>query len=313
MNGKQMVLGAVAVAVVAFLAIKVYPNFPSGRLGVLFYFTASSHDERQEFQATKEGIMTLALDASTPINVIIHGYTESSIRPWVVNLTNALLSRDPSSVVMLVDYYDLTTISRPYMMENARNIAQSTAHLLDLLVKNQGIKLSNIHIMGFSLGGRISGLVGARVKTGKIGRITGIDASYPWLPPVTNEEYLDAEDATLVVNLRTSLIGSRSPPAHVDFYANGGTVQPGCQKWYYFGPVQEVCNHYLSVKLMTEAVENSDKIIFPACKCPNWESFHNNTCTCEVINHFGLNTDPSIRGSFYFRTNMEPPYSRPLD
>uniref|UniRef100_A0A0P4WQ67 Lipase domain-containing protein n=1 Tax=Scylla olivacea TaxID=85551 RepID=A0A0P4WQ67_SCYOL len=144
----------------------------------------------------------------------------------------ALLVAEPGSLVILVDYWDLVTISRPYMMANTRQIANTTAQFIDLLVEERGVRLSKIHVIGFSLGGRISGLVGDRVKSGTLGRITGLDASYPWLPPKTKDEFLDASDAALVVTLRTSTIGSYSPPGHIDFHANGGHIQPGCSTWY---------------------------------------------------------------------------------
>ncbi|XP_069936602.1 phospholipase A1 member A [Cherax quadricarinatus] len=139
-----------------------------------------------------------------------------------------------------------------------------------------------------------------------------LDASYPWLPPKTKEEFLDAGDAALVVNLRTSFIGSHSPPGHIDFYANGGLSQPGCQKWYYPYTAQQVCNHFRAVALMIEAVKHARDRVFPACGCPDWNTFQDNTCDCHNVNNFGLYPNTSALGKFYFSTNSEPLYSRPL-
>ncbi|XP_045622276.2 lipase member H [Procambarus clarkii] len=312
MNVWHIVAVSTVVALLAVVVVKVYPSYPSGKVGVLFYYSTSVHEDRKEFRATEEGVALLPVGPHTPIFIVIHGYTESSIRPWVVSLTNALLAHDTKSVVILVDYWDLLTISRPYMMINVRNIANITASMIDLLVVEKGVKLTNIHVMGFSLGGRIGGLVGDRIQTGTIGRITGIDASYPWLPPKTKDEFLDAGDASLVVNIRTSFIGSYSPPGHIDFYANGGLSQPGCDDWFLPNQAHQVCNHYRSVALMIEAVKHADDRVFPACGCPDWESFKNHTCDCQTVNNFGLYPNTSALGKFYFSTNSEPPYSRPL-
>lgn len=308
----RIVLVPTLVAILAIVALKIYSIYPSGHTGVLFFFSTSSHEDRKEFKATKEGMELLPVSSSTPVFIIIHGYTESSIRPWVINLTNAMLDHDAVCVVILVDYWDMTTISRPYMMINVRHIATVTASMIDLLVLEKGVRLSNTHVLGFSLGGRIAGLVGDRVQTGTIGRITGLDASYPWLPPKTKEEFLDAGDAALVVNLRTSFIGSHSPPGHIDFYANGGLSQPGCQKWYYPYTAQQVCNHFRAVALMIEAVKHARDGVFPACGCPDWDTFQDNTCDCHNVNNFGLYPNTSALGKFYFSTNSEPLYSRPL-
>ncbi|XP_042217719.1 lipase member H-like isoform X3 [Homarus americanus] len=312
MNVLRVLVVPVMVALVAVIVVKVYSSYPSGRVGVLFYYSTSLHEDRKEFKATKESIAALPVTPSTPVSIIIHGYTESSLRSWVVDLTDALLSHDLKSVVILVDYWDLVTISRPYMMINVRHIADITARMIDMLAEEKSVELTNIHIMGFSLGGRISGLIGDRIQTGTIGRMTGMDASYPWLPPRINEEFLDAGDAILVVNIRTSSIGSHSPPGHIDFYANGGLSQPGCQNWYFPDTAKQVCNHYRAVALMIEAVKYAGKEVFSACGCPDLQSFQNNTCDCQIVNNFGLYPNASVLGNFYFSTNSEPPYLRNL-
>lgn len=311
MSVKGVILVSVMVAMMAVM-VKIYPNYPTGRMGVLFYYCTSSHQDRKEMNATKESLASLPVSPSTPVTFVIHGFTESSIRSWVISLTDALLAHDSKSVVILVDYWDLTTISRPYMMGNVRHIAGITAHLIDLLVEEKGVRLANVHVIGFSLGGRISGLVGERIQTGTLGRITGIDASYPWLPPRTNSEFLDAGDADLVVNIRTSPVGSHSPPGHIDFYANGGLSQPGCQRWYFPEKVEQICSHYRAVWLMVEAVEHAGQGVFPACRCPDWESFQDHQCDCQIVNNFGLFPNSSILGNFFFSTHSVSPYSKPL-
>ncbi|XP_045138512.1 endothelial lipase-like isoform X1 [Portunus trituberculatus] len=312
MNVRQIFVVSILMALVAVMVVKIYPNYPTGKLGVLFYYCTSSHEDRREVKATSAGVAGLPLSPDTQISIIIHGYTESSFRMWVLNLTDVLLVAEPGSLVILVDYWDLVTISRPYMMANTRQIANTTAQFIDLLVEERGVRLGKIHVIGFSLGGRISGLVGDRVKSGSLGRITGLDASYPWLPPKTKDEFLDASDAALVVTLRTSTIGSYSPPGHIDFHANGGHIQPGCSTWYLPKTAEQVCSHYRAVWIMVEAVRDGSGA-FPACRCDTRESFVHHSCACETVNHFSLSLNISAHGNFHFSTNATPPYSQPLE
>ncbi|XP_042878967.1 lipoprotein lipase-like [Penaeus japonicus] len=312
MDVRRVALVSALFALLAVIAVKLYPYYPSGRVGVVFYSCTKESQNREEFKATIEGVASLKIGPSTPVTVIVHGYTESSFRSWIIDLTNALLTIEPSSVVILVDYWDLTTLSRPYMAENVRLIANQTAALLDLLTQEKELRLSKVHLIGFSLGGRISGIIGDRVKAGKIGRITGLDASYPWAKSPSSAEFLDASDAELVVNMRTSPVGSQSPPGHIDFYGNDGLLQPGCDKWYFPNAIKNTCSHYRSVFMLIEAVQNAHKRLFPSCSCESWEKIQTKLCDCQVINHFGLYLDENTHGTFYCATNAESPYSRPL-
>lgn len=48
------------------------------------------------------------------------------------------------------------------------------ARLIEELVKQYLVYLDDIHVIGHSLGAHVAGASGAAVKTGKIGRITGL-------------------------------------------------------------------------------------------------------------------------------------------
>lgn len=63
--------------------------------------------------------------------------------------------------------------------------------------------------------------------------LAALDPSTPLTAPDDASEVLDANDATLVVVLRTSNVSIYSPFGHVDFFPNGGEVQAGCDLWFY--------------------------------------------------------------------------------
>lgn len=52
-------------------------------------------------------------------------------------------------------------------------VADIVADFVDRLVKENGMNLDDLHIIGHSLGAHVSGLAGARIKAGKPARVTG--------------------------------------------------------------------------------------------------------------------------------------------
>ena len=62
-------------------------------------------------------------------------------------------------------------------VENARPTGAHIAELIEFLVAQTGAKLEDFHIIGHSLGGHVAGFAGKSIKTGKVGRITGLFCS----------------------------------------------------------------------------------------------------------------------------------------
>lgn len=109
-----------------------------------------------------------------------------------------------------------------------------TGELIANLYFNYSANLSDIHVIGHSLGGQIAGLVGKTVQnltSLNISRITGLDPAGPLFFPSDTENRLTSSDADLVVALHTDglVYGYYYQIGGIDFYANGGTSpQPGC-------------------------------------------------------------------------------------
>lgn len=79
------------------------------------------------------------------------------------------------------------------------------------------------------------GHIGKNVRNGRISEILGLDPAGPLFSVNNPANRLDADDANYVEALHTNgptflLIGAGigAPIAHADFFANGGTSQPGC-------------------------------------------------------------------------------------
>lgn len=99
-----------------------------------------------------------------------------------------------------------------------------------------GYNPEKVHIIGFSLGGQIAGVIGRNVfrKSSyqyKIGRITGLDPGQ--LPPLFESvlQLLNENDAEFVdtIHTETESFGSRDTVGTVSFWVNGGQIQPMCR------------------------------------------------------------------------------------
>lgn len=62
---------------------------------------------------------------------------------------------------------------------NVNPISSYTANFVDYLV-GKGLNLSNLHIIGMSLGAHMAGAIGKSVKSGKVARITGNRTFFKW-------------------------------------------------------------------------------------------------------------------------------------
>lgn len=117
-----------------------------------------------------------------------------------------------------------------------RFCAKCIAHLINYLARHpRGIKADQIHMIGYSVGAHISGLVANFLNPkfhGKLGRITGLDPTIVFYQGQNTSKDLDYTDAHFVDVLHTGagILGQWGPTGHADFYINGGSSQPGCSR-----------------------------------------------------------------------------------
>ena len=91
------------------------------------------------------------------------------------------------------------------------------------------------HLVGFSLGAQIAGLVGRKIIKNsdgkfKIPRITGLDPGK--MAPFIGSSIanLNADDASFVdiIHGETKYFGTADAVGHANFWVNGGILQPMC-------------------------------------------------------------------------------------
>jgi hypothetical protein len=82
------------------------------------------------------------------------------------------------------------------------------------------------------LGAHVAGNTGEHLRSGRLGRVTGLDPALPGFHLLTNDKgRLDSTDALFVDIIHScgGVLGFLQPLGHVDFYPNAGVaIQPGC-------------------------------------------------------------------------------------
>ncbi|KAL7036300.1 hypothetical protein ACKWTF_008772 [Chironomus riparius] len=168
-----------------------------------------------------------------------------------------------------------------------------------------GVNLSDVHIIGFSLGAHVAGVAGSKLQfwSGKkVGRITGLDPALPYFEDTSNTEImLDSSDADFVDVIHTcaGVLGHDKNLGHVDFYPNGGEqVQPGCDLLLndYFG----ACSHDKSFKYFAVTINNPNKYL--AKKCQSWKNFKRKRCFEGQEIPMGDATPGNFNGEYYLWT-----------
>uniref|UniRef100_A0A1I8AM64 Lipase domain-containing protein n=1 Tax=Steinernema glaseri TaxID=37863 RepID=A0A1I8AM64_9BILA len=182
------------------------------------------------------------------VTFIIHGFGESE-KQWMHYAQDAILHLDHQTVVLV--YWGRGSTHPNYFQAaaNTRVVGVIIARMIEAINQIHGIPLSRVRLVGFSLGAHVAGFAGKQFNETRIGSIYGLDPAGPlftagnpnrFYKPVPAEERLDRNDADYVEVLHTSgddfmYAGAGSPFqfGDVDFYANGGEHQPGCQIEYY--------------------------------------------------------------------------------
>ncbi|KAH6942412.1 hypothetical protein HPB50_004651 [Hyalomma asiaticum] len=192
-----------------------------------------------------------------PLVAIVHGFTESAAASWVTAMTRALL-RVVGANVLLVDwrrgaaapFYSVAAVNTPVVG------AELSVVLQRLMSSDASLVPRDVHIIGFSLGAHVAGFCGRHFQmhtSRRIGRITALDPAGP-LFQGTNVS-VSRGDADFVDVIHTNMgrldelqFGLAASVGDVDFFPNGGSLQPGCR--------DIACSHRRAHDLMIESITN---------------------------------------------------------
>ncbi|KAL0851377.1 hypothetical protein ABMA28_007193 [Loxostege sticticalis] len=190
-------------------------------------------------------------------------------------------------------------------LAQAPQCGQIIANFVNIMIRELSMSASLFRLVGHGLGGHIAGIA-ARQINGNVPHIISLDPSlHGW---THHPARLNRNDATVVEVLSTSagILGYDQPLGDLNFFANGGTNQPGC------GIVATCSRNYAFIyygESVRSDVINGPK--FVGTRCDNYQQALSNQCSGERDATFGgVSTKTSGAGIYTFPTNASPPFAR---
>ncbi|NP_001155771.1 lipase-like [Acyrthosiphon pisum] len=295
--------------------IKATDNCPNEHIK-LYLYTNKTKDDPVEL--TEDSIKDIEFAMTFDLKVLIHGIKGSRDDDFNTVIRDAYFSQAEYNIIT-IDYYPIASSLKCYTvaLQNLPIIAKCiTQFLVTILDKYE--QFEYVHAIGFSLGGQAAGLVGKLLKAkGKLlNRATGLDPALPHFELFWNQ--LDEQSATMVDIIHTNcgVLGQMMPIGTVDFYANGGITQPGCDrtsankynKYWYF------CSHERAYKFYAESIYHgmgmsgfyatTSSTLNQLSLLGQFSSFSG----AKVL--VGEYLDPGTEGIYNFLTNDSPPYAK---
>ncbi|XP_058799611.1 pancreatic triacylglycerol lipase-like [Phymastichus coffea] len=181
--------------------------------------------------------------------VIVHGLGSNSHEFYLKTLVDQLLLWRDMNVIVL-DWQSGSSLNLQNLFfypQTAVNSEYAAIVLKNLFVKLRQVSgvpprsWRRVHFIGHSLGAHVVGQAAEMLKRENfiIDRVTGLDPAEPCFRDVNSPLRMRSSNARLVDVIHTD--GARTPNerfglldqlGHVDFYVNGGSIQPGCQELF---------------------------------------------------------------------------------
>ncbi|CAH1105067.1 unnamed protein product [Psylliodes chrysocephalus] len=279
-----------------------------------FLYTRRTQQNPELIDTTRDdSLFNSQFNRAYPTKVVIHGFGGGRMFAPSTDMRDAYFYRGNYNVI-IVDYG--TLVKEPCLKQMAwapRFCAKCIAQLVDYLSRHpRGVRADELHVIGYSIGAHIGGLVANYLnpdKHGKLGRITGLDPTIFFYMGQNSSRDLDSTDAHFVDVLHTGagVLGQWGPTGHADFYINGGSSQPGCRSDTIFNTL--ACDHTKVTPYFIESIITKNG--FWAYPCPTLLSFMIGWCNPEDQEYvlMGEHVTHNARGVYYVRTNPKPPYS----
>ncbi|ALC38226.1 CG34448, partial [Drosophila busckii] len=249
-----------------------------------------------------------------PLKILIHGFVGHRNATPNLELRPLLLQTQPVHVIS-VDYSSLVRLPcyLPWAVQNNPTVAKCVAQLINSLLVAHIYTAQQIHLIGFSLGAQVAGLVANHVHA-PLARITALDPAGNGFHGNTPAGQLDRGDAHFIDVLHTDpFLFSMLPMAigHADFYVNLELFgQPGCN------PAQLSCNHFRAGAYYAESIVSARG--FWAQPCGDWLQYLTQRCSQYSERDYvlmGYFVPENASGSYFVSTNAQSPYAKgpPID
>jgi len=280
-------------------------------------------------------------DANKPTMFLTHGWLMSYAVPFHAEQIPAALQAGDSNVITVS--WPGGSIQPDYQQaaSNTRAVGALIGIIIDILVEEKGADRSSCHCVGHSLGAHVCGHAG---KYTNFGRITGLDPAGPSFEDYSPEARLNSTDAEFVEIYHTDGRGAKAidqgtwkPIGDVDFYVNGGKLQPMCSgitdfdslgRLFSVDPLTEIiiltgfindlvgeCSHLSALLYWNQAMRTDCFKSHQHCTDNN-RFIESCTTSTDPVQSMGLSSIDYWRkgnaGIFYVPVDKEPPYCKKL-
>lgn len=207
------------------------------------------------------------------------------------------------------------------------------ADLISFLVNIHDMQLSDLIVIGHSLGAHVAGIAGSKLKPLRLPIIVGLDPANPMFNTTEIDLRLSSDDAEYVQVIHTNgaRYGISYPMGHADFYPNWGQNQPGCfvaikrkcynfgyairmsisNDYYWFLAYIDLCSHARAHKLYIESL--SPNSFFDSMQCESYQEISEERCTLAGPNVLMAGDEPDqlrlARGQYFLSTREDSPYA----
>ncbi|XP_069682919.1 pancreatic lipase-related protein 3-like isoform X2 [Periplaneta americana] len=242
----------------------------------------------------------------TPFKFLLHGHTTNH-RETPNSVIGPVYLSSGNYNVIAPEYGQLVPDGcYVHATRNLPVIANCTAQLIDFLVNELNVPLQDIHVIGFSLGAHVAGQTADFITVGKLKRITGLDPAGPLFHKSRKQIHtLSKDDAEFVdvVHTNGGALGQLDVIGHVDFYMNGGSVQPGCQFTDFS------CSHNRAPMYFAESITTQTGFWGYQCSDIKYAVAFPSMCDSDYNAIMGEYANSSARAIYRVDTNAESPFA----
>lgn len=258
------------------------------------------------------------------MKIIIHGYNSDMFLTPLIQMKTEYLQRGSFNLF----YVDWSLLAPgpcyPSAVHNTKYVGRCIAQLVERILD---AGTSNIHLIGFSLGAHVTNFVANSLEHFKIPRITGLDPAMPLFITANANDKLDKSDAEFVDVIHTNALvqGKIEQCGHVDFYMNGGVMQPGCFSGgesinclfysfefilnYNFFTDPFACSHHRAPDYFSESIRSFKG--FWGYECASYINYLFGLCPpSSFLVLAGEDCRPDTKqGTYFITTNHESPFA----
>ncbi|XP_023308385.2 phospholipase A1-like [Lucilia cuprina] len=268
-----------------------------------YLYTKSNPTKGKKITASAKSIKASNFNPAHPTRFVIHGWTQSWLSGMNKDIRDAWLSVGEYNII-IVDWARARSVDYVTSALAVPKVGEKIANMVDYLVREHGMSLDTLYIIGHSLGAHVAGYSGKNVMTGQVHAIIGLDPALPLFKYNEPHKRLNSTDAFYVESIQTNggNLGFLKPIGRGAFYPNGGESQPGCLL-----DLTGACSHARSCTYYAEAVAKNN---FATMFCENYKDAVAKNCG-DSFSSVRLGSESNafmIGGNFYVPVNKKTPF-----